>query len=52
MTRPTAPWPGLKRDLVAILRGVKPDEIAGIGDALADAGFEAIEIPLLSLIHI
>lgn len=48
MTRPTAPWPGLKRDLVAILRGVKPDEIAGIGDALADAGFEAIEIPLNS----
>lgn len=41
-------WPELKRGLVAILRGVKPDEIAGIGSALVDAGFEAIEIPLNS----
>lgn len=41
-------WPQLKRGLVAILRGVKPDEIAGIGDALVEAGFEAIEIPLNS----
>lgn len=41
-------WPNLKRGLVAILRGVKPDEIAAIGDALVDAGFEAIEIPLNS----
>ncbi len=42
-------WPDLKRGLVAILRGVKPDEIAAIGDALVEAGFEAIEIPLNSL---
>lgn len=41
-------WPDLKRGLVAILRGVKPDEIAAIGDALVEAGFEAIEIPLNS----
>lgn len=41
-------WPNLKRGLVAILRGVKPDEIAAIGDGLVDAGFEAIEIPLNS----
>jgi 2-dehydro-3-deoxyphosphogalactonate aldolase len=41
-------WPGLKRGLVAILRGVKPDEIAAIGDGLMEAGFEAIEIPLNS----
>ncbi len=41
-------WPHLKRGLVAILRGVKPDEIAAIGDGLVDAGFEAIEIPLNS----
>ncbi|MGB8818170.1 MAG: 2-dehydro-3-deoxy-6-phosphogalactonate aldolase [Rhizobiaceae bacterium] len=41
-------WPTLKRGLVAILRGVKPDEIAAIGDALVEAGFEAIEIPLNS----
>ncbi|MGL4488082.1 MAG: 2-dehydro-3-deoxy-6-phosphogalactonate aldolase [Rhizobiaceae bacterium] len=42
------PWPNLKRGLVAILRGVKPDEIGGIADALIEAGFEAIEIPLNS----
>ena len=41
-------WPQLKRGLVAILRGVKPDEIAAISDVLIDAGFEAIEIPLNS----
>jgi 2-dehydro-3-deoxyphosphogalactonate aldolase len=44
----SAPWPKLKRDLVAILRGVKPDEIADIGRALFDNGFEAVEIPLNS----
>jgi 2-dehydro-3-deoxyphosphogalactonate aldolase len=49
MTSPKgAPWPNLKRALVAILRGVKPDEINGIADALAEVGFEAIEIPLNS----
>lgn len=42
------PWPKLKRGLVAILRGVKYDEIAAIADALLEAGFEAIEIPLNS----
>jgi len=41
-------WPHLKRSMVAILRGVKPDEIAGIGTALIEEGFEAIEIPLNS----
>jgi 2-dehydro-3-deoxyphosphogalactonate aldolase len=41
-------WPQLKRGLVAILRGIKPDEIAAIGDGLIEAGFEAIEIPLNS----
>lgn len=34
--------------LVAILRGVKPDEIEAIGDALVDAGFSMIEVPLNS----
>lgn len=42
------PWPELKRGLVAILRGVKPEEISGIGDELVSAGFEAIEVPLNS----
>src|SRR5690554_6752626 len=41
-------WPKLRRNLVAILRGVRPDEIAAIGGALIAAGFEAIEVPLNS----
>ena len=41
-------WPKLDRSLVAILRGVKPDEIEDIGKALIEEGFEAIEIPLNS----
>jgi 2-dehydro-3-deoxyphosphogalactonate aldolase len=44
----TPSWPHLKRGLVAIIRGVKPDEIAAIADALLEAEFEAIEIPLNS----
>lgn len=34
--------------LVAILRGVRPDEVAGVGAALVDAGFTLIEVPLNS----
>lgn len=34
--------------LVAILRGVEPEEVVGIGLALCDAGFRCIEIPLNS----
>lgn len=41
-------WPKLKRPLVAILRGVKPDEIESIAQALLEEGFEAIEVPLNS----
>ncbi len=41
-------WPALKRSMVAILRGVKPGEITGIGAALIEEGFEAVEIPLNS----
>lgn len=37
-----------KCPLIAILRGVKPDEVEGIGDALVDAGFTLIEVPLNS----
>ena len=46
MTAP--PWPALRRDLVAILRGIHPDEIEAVAAALAEAGFEAIEVPLNS----
>lgn len=38
----------LKRRLVAILRGVKPQETADCVAVLVEAGFEAIEIPLNS----
>jgi len=34
--------------LVAILRGVSPDEVVAIGRALVDAGFAIIEVPLNS----
>eukprot|EP01037_Dinobryon_pediforme_P006450 gene6450-6517_t len=34
--------------LVAILRGVRPDEVVPIADALVDAGFALIEVPLNS----
>ena len=34
--------------LVAILRGIRPDEAEGIGDALVAAGLRIIEVPLNS----
>ena len=33
---------------VAILRGIKPDEVEGIGQALVDEGFSILEVPLNS----
>ena len=44
----TAPFPKLKRGLVAILRGLKPEEAVAVGKALFEAGIEAIEVPLNS----
>ncbi|MEM8576730.1 MAG: 2-dehydro-3-deoxy-6-phosphogalactonate aldolase [Pseudomonadota bacterium] len=41
-------WNAAPRKLIAILRGVRPDEIAPIADALLEAGFPAIEVPLNS----
>jgi 2-dehydro-3-deoxyphosphogalactonate aldolase len=35
-------------DLVAILRGVTPEEVLPIGEALAEAGFAVLEVPLNS----
>lgn len=34
--------------LVAILRGVRPDEVEAVGDVLVEAGFELIEVPMNS----
>jgi 2-dehydro-3-deoxyphosphogalactonate aldolase len=34
--------------LIAILRGIRPDEAAEVGAALVDAGFRLIEVPLNS----
>ena len=34
--------------LVAIIRGVKPDEAEAIGDAIFEAGIRIVEVPLNS----
>lgn len=34
--------------IIAILRGVRPNEVEGIGDALVEAGIRLIEVPLNS----
>lgn len=44
----TAEFPELKRGLVAILRGLKPEEALEVGRAVFAAGIEAIEVPLNS----
>jgi 2-dehydro-3-deoxyphosphogalactonate aldolase len=44
----TAPFPTLGRGLVAILRGLKPEEALDVGAAIFGAGIEAIEVPLNS----
>ncbi len=42
------PFPTLRRGLVAILRGLKPQEAEEMGAAIHAAGIEAIEVPLNS----
>jgi 2-dehydro-3-deoxyphosphogalactonate aldolase len=34
--------------LIAVLRGITPEEVAGIGSALVDNGFRVLEVPLNS----
>ncbi len=41
-------WPTVKRSLIAILRGIRPDEAESIVEMLIDSGFELIEVPLNS----
>lgn len=42
------PWPKVRRSLVAILRGIRPDEAEAIVETLIDSGFELIEVPFNS----
>lgn len=41
-------WPSLERDLVAILRGIRPEEVEAVVAGLIDEKFEVIEVPLNS----
>ncbi|MFI0847917.1 2-dehydro-3-deoxy-6-phosphogalactonate aldolase [Mesorhizobium sp. IMUNJ 23232] len=41
-------FPALRRNLVAILRGLRADEAGEIGAVVFEAGIEAIEVPLNS----
>lgn len=45
------PFPSIKYPLIAILRGLKPEETEGVVGALIETGFRAIEIPLNSPIR-
>ncbi len=45
---PPAVWQELQPKLVAILRGIRPEETGGIVRGLLEAGFRAIEVPLNS----
>jgi 2-dehydro-3-deoxyphosphogalactonate aldolase len=47
MTDPVS-WPTVTRSLIAILRGIRPEESELIVAALLDSGFELIEVPLNS----
>jgi len=38
----------LENPVIAILRGVTPDEVLAVGEVLIDAGFKVIEVPLNS----
>lgn len=44
----SARFPPLRRGLIAILRGLPPDDAEAVGAALVEAGFEAIEVPMNS----
>ncbi len=44
----STPWPDMQRPLVAILRGIRPEDVEPIVAILIETGFTAIEIPLNS----
>ncbi|WP_367714738.1 2-dehydro-3-deoxy-6-phosphogalactonate aldolase [Nitratireductor sp. GISD-1A_MAKvit] len=41
-------WPGSQRALVAILRGIQPQDITGMVEMLIEEGISSIEVPLNS----
>ena len=42
------PFPKMRRNLIAILRGLRPEDAVSIGTAVFEAGIEALEVPLNS----
>ncbi|WP_237684052.1 2-dehydro-3-deoxy-6-phosphogalactonate aldolase [Pseudaminobacter soli (ex Zhang et al. 2022)] len=44
----SVPFPSMRRGIVAILRGLRPEEAVEIGSVIYEAGIEAIEVPLNS----
>ena len=47
MNRPLASWL-VDLPLIAVLRGITPEEVPAVGGALFDAGFRVLEVPLNS----
>ena len=47
MTNPLVPYL-IDLPLIAVLRGIAPDEVIAVGDALFAAGFRILEVPLNS----
>ncbi len=44
----STPFPKMRRNLIAILRGLRPEDAVSIGTAVFEAGIETIEVPLNS----
>lgn len=42
----------MSRNIIAILRGVRPDEVLEIAQTIADSGINQIEVPMNSLMFL